>query len=528
MPKLDGMRPSAALLLFLAAGCAASPPPPVSVPPPAPVAPEPEPPVAEKPGIEAAAVPPPPAECEALAAHPTNGCAPSGPALVALAAAVEHGPSGQSDAALACIENLPDFPPGLVRALRAEIGPSGCADALVTPVLENPPEGLSRETEGLMLGLVVSARLARLLADPPSPEPPVTKQRFQAFFAEVLTPWVLSQAAAIEKLSLTGAHLGGYGRGVAAIAAGNADLRFVEMVRAVSLPDEMKADKAVEATYYAALDEALEPRKVRGRDAALVGLRAFAAIGSVHDERVERARALLTKLWSGSRVDTLDRLMLPDLPELDTSRPELVLANQLPTFYMGELVPDADPTDTKLLRALLGRGFPAKLQKKVEVPGAPPAARALLAHALVELGQRYFRARAFQRASALLSTDKLDDGKRLLLAIAKALVNGPEDAAELMVKGPFVNGTGDVSALDAEVARRSRYAGRAAFDAAYLLQLAPRQNDPTFWDDIVARFSKAEKLLEKGANAVDTAAVPLAHEYAKAAKATAATLRKTP
>jgi hypothetical protein len=177
-----------------------------------------------------------------------------------------------------------------------------CADALVTPLLEAPPQGMSRDLESVMLGLVVSARLSRLLADPPRPEPPVTKDRFRTFFAEVLTPWVLSQAAAVEQLSLAGARLSGYGRGVAAIAAGNADLRFVEMVREVPLPDEMKADKAIESAYYAALDEALEPRKVRGRDAALVGLRAFAELGAVHDPRVDRARELLTKLYGGSRV----------------------------------------------------------------------------------------------------------------------------------------------------------------------------------------------------------------------------------
>jgi hypothetical protein len=395
----------------------------------------------------------------------------------------------------------------------------------VTPLLESPPKGMSRDLESVMLGLVVSARLSRLLADPPKPDPPVTKERFRAFFAEVLTPWVLSQAAAVEKLSLAGARLSGYGRGIAAIAAGNADLRFVEMVREVPLPDEMKADKAVEGAYYAALDEALEPRKVRGRDAALVGLRAFAELGAVHDARVDRARELLTKLYSGSRVDALDRLLLPELEPPDLTRPELALAAILPTYYANELYPDAEPVDPKLVRAYLPRGLPAKLRVKLDAPTAAGQVRLLHARVLFESGQKYFRARDFQRAATLLEQEKLDEGGRLLAALAKTLSNGPGDAAALMLKGPFLTGTGDVSGLDAEAKKKGRLAGRAAFDAAYLLQLAPKPEDPAFWDDIAQRFTQAGKLFRAGPKA-DAAAIPLAQGYAEAARATAATLRK--
>jgi hypothetical protein len=474
-------------------------------------------------------VPPPPAECAEFTNRPTDGCAPAGDAAAArkaLAAALEQTTPAARDTALACLESTAVLPPGLVRALRAELGPEACADALVTPLVEAPPKGLTRDTESLLLGLVVSARLARLLAAPPKPEPPVTKERFGAFFADVLTPWVLSQAAAIEKLSLTGSRLAGYGRGVAAIAAGNADLRFVDMVRAVPLPDEMKADKEVENAYYGALDAALEPRKIRGRDAALVGLRAFADVGVLRDERVDRARDLLTKLWSGSRVNALDRVLLPDLPALDVSSTELSLAARLPTFHAGEVLSDVDAGDAKMLRALLERGIPQKLRAKLEGLNLPPPARLVHARALVESGRLFFRAKDFQKAAALLSKDNLDDGGRLLLAVAKALENGPDDAAGLMVQGPFLRGTGDVSALDAEAARPSRYAGRAAFDAAYILELAPKPGDASFWDDLAARFDKAAKLLKKGPPPDPGEPAAQARAYADAARATAKTLKK--
>jgi hypothetical protein len=521
------MRLALPLFLALMVGCAAAPPPQVAapVPPPAPP-PETSPPETQsRTSIHPAAVPPPPAECGALVAHPTSGCAPAAPPRAALAAAL--GKSGaERDAALACIETLPAFPAGLVRALRAELGPESCADAFVTPALEAPPKGMTRDLENVMLGLVVSARLSRLLSDPPRPEPPVTKDRFRTFFADVLTPWVLSQAAAVEKLSLAGARLGGYGRGVAAIAAGNADLRFVEMVREVPLPDEMRADKAVESAYFGALDEALEPRKARGRDAALVGLRAFAELGAVHDPRVNRARELLSKLYSGSRVDALDRLLLPDLEPTDLSQPELALAASLPTYYANELFSDADAVDSKLVRAYLERGLPAKLRAKLDALAPPSPLRLLDARGALESGLKYFRARDFQRAALLLEKEKLDEGGRLLAALSKTLSSGPEDAAVLMLKGPFLSGTGDVSGLDAEAKKKGRLAGRTAFDAAYLLQLAPKPEDAAFWDDLSQRFAQAEKLLKAGPKPDSTTAAPLARGYADAARATAATLRK--
>jgi hypothetical protein len=515
--------------LPLVAACAAAPLPPATTPAaPSSTAPAPAPAAsaAEKPKeIVPAAVPPPPAECAALVAHPSSGCAPASPFRDSLAAALAQAEVPRRDASLACLEGAKEVPPGFIRALRAELAPEACGDALVTPLLEAPPAGLARELESAMLGSVIAARLARLLGDPPRPEPPVTKERFQAYFRETLTPWVLSQAAAIEKLSLGGSRLSGYGRAVAAIAAGNADLRFVEMVREVPLPDEMKADKDVRDTYYGALDEALEPRKLRGRDAALVGLRTFAELGAFRDARIARARDLLAKLWSGSRVDALDRLLLPELGPLDTSTPALALAARLPTFYAGFVLREETPGEAKFLRALLERGVPAPLRERIEGATAEPV-RVLYARALVESGRTYFRSSDFRKARAVLAGATGDDG-RFLAALARPLEKGPEDAGQLLLKGPFPPSTDDVSELDAEAKRKGRYAGRAAFDAAYLLELVPPVDNPEFWDQIAQRFDEAGKLLKReGKQGADS--VKAASDYATAARATAKSLRAKP
>ncbi|HEY3496281.1 MAG TPA: hypothetical protein VGK73_16390, partial [Polyangiaceae bacterium] len=453
----------------------------------------------------------------------TSGCA-SAALREGLAAAIVLPDVEQRDAALACLEGVAGARPGMMRALRAELAPEACGDALVTPLLEAPPAGMAREIESAMLGSVVAARLARLLSDPPRPEPPVTKDRFREFFRDTLTPWVLSQAAAIEKLSLEGSRLSGYGRGVAAIAAGSADLRFVEMVREVPLPDEMKADKDVRDAYYGALDEALEPRKLRGRDAALVGLRAFAELGALHDPRIARARQLLSKLWSGSRVDALDRLVLPDPPRFDTWRPVLVLAARLPTFYVSPFLEGEAADDQKLVRALLERGVPTWFRARLENFKAEPV-RLLCARAFVESGRTYFRSGDFKKARALLGAGGGEEA-RFLAAVAKPLEKGPQDSAELLYKGPFPPSTDDVSELDAIAERGGRYAGAAAFDAAYLLQLAPPADDPAFWDKLAVRFAGAAQLLKRAGTAKEAAdRVDGANEYARAARETAASLR---
>jgi hypothetical protein len=94
-----------------------------------------------------------------------------------------------------------------------------------------------------------------------------------------------------------------------------------------------------------------------------------------------------------------------------------------------------------------------------------------------------------------------------------------------MLKGPFVRGTGDVSALDAEAARHGKYAGFAAFDAALVLALAPKQDDPSFWDELARRFDRADKLLGALPHAPPELAGQKVHDFAEAARATAFALR---
>jgi len=405
--------------------------------------------------------------------------------------------------------------------VRAELAPLACGDVLVEPWLAHVSASeVRRDVQLSLIGLGLGARLSRLVNEAPRIEPPFDKEGFHRFMKERLRPWIIEQAAAIQELSQEGARLEGYGRAIVAVEAGMADMRFVDVMRSIPLPTEMEADPEIKDIYYGTLDEVLEPRKQRGRDAALVGLRDLAAVGVLRDARVDRARALLSKLYGGRRIDALDGLLLPAMPSWEPETVEQRLAVKLPTFYAGLLLTELNPTDLGNLRAWMERGIPAWGWEKLEQNVWTEEGRRLWARALVLYGQRYWRSGDFARASALVKQDKTPEA-RLLSALAVALQGGPKDAAEMMVRGPLLpEGVGNVADLDAIARSKSPLAAMASYDAAYLLQLVPPQTPSApFWRSVAERYEYAAPLLE------DPAYRREASDRAKAARQIAATLR---
>ncbi|HVJ13908.1 MAG TPA: hypothetical protein VM686_00645 [Polyangiaceae bacterium] len=511
--------PSFVLAALLAAGCAAAPQQPAQAPgaasnEPAPPASEPK--TAERKAPAPAKVPDPPSACAEFVSRAPQNCA-AGDPRDRLAAAISDQNAGSRDTKLVCLEADSTFSVGLIRTLRADLGPEACADALATPLLESNAK-LDPEVEHALRGLIVAGKLARMAAAPPELKAPFDKTQFLDFFAKDLKPWVIGQALAIEELSVEGSKLNGYGKAIAAVSAGLADLRFVDLVRSIPLPEEMKKDAEIQSVYYAALDEALEPRKTRGRDAALVGLRMYAQLGALHDDRVARARALLSKLYSGARVDALDGLLLPPLPAAKLDSTARKLAAGLPTYYSLKLLGDLDPSDKDTLRALLERGLPPPLRQKLDKAKLTPESAKLYARAMVESGQRYFRAADFRRAAEIIGQKPADDEARLFAALGRALETGPADVTELMAKGAPATGTGSVADLEALQKSKGKMSGLAAFDAAYVLELTPRRDDPKFWEDLGGRYDAAAKLL------ANPAEKKRATDYAGAARATAKAL----
>lgn len=436
-------------------------------------------------------IPPPPAKCDALrVAVPAAACPaePLGGVESKLAAPVE----------LLAWEACDGFEAGLLRALVAELSPMECADVIVEAAA-GQGRALSAELRDVLAGLGIAARLARLAGDPPRLEPPFDKPRFKDFLTTRLAPWVVAQAKAIDDLSRSGAGLSDYGKGVVAIQAGLADLRMVELMRETSLPDEMAGDRELEDVYFGALDQSLDPRKQRGRDAALVGLRKFHAVGAIADARLDQAHRLLSLLYNGRRIDGLAGLMLP----ADTAPAAPAgqrLGSAVPTFYADKLGSAAQLRER--VPTLSHHGLPVVLQQSVEGPAGEPLSPALqLSYALglARMGQRYFSRADFERAGklaeALRRSPKVSPAAKLLVALGKAFAGAPDDAAKMMISG-LGKWQPDVAELDALAKGRDPVAGMAAFNAAFLLQLAaPQGSPPAYFADLSARYTHAAKLL---------------------------------
>ncbi|MDI1446822.1 hypothetical protein [Polyangium sp. 6x1] len=451
-------------------------------------------------------------------------CAERAQALEALDKALAEGNADKRDAALVGLESCAGLPLGITRALRAELAPTACADVILEPVIAAPPKGIDGAVYTTMRGLATAARLSRAGDAPPKIAAPYDKKKLLAFINGPMKDWVAEQATAIQALSNEGAGLRYYARGVAAIEAGMADLRLVEAVRAVPLPPELAKEPEARDIYYAELDQTLDPRKDRGRDAVLVGLRDLAFVGVLRDARIDRARALLARLYGGRRIDALDGLVVPPLPKATPADVQSRLAAKLPTFYAGQLLPKDAATNPVVLRALIERGMPLPQRAALKNEKLSDDARRMYARARVELGRVYLRAVDFDQAASLyagLPEGARTDEDAFFAALVTALRNGPEDAAAMVRSAPVsMLGMGQITALDALTKAKGPFAGAAAFDAALIRQItAPIGADASYFRDVAARFREAAGLLG------DAAQRKAAEERAKAAELTASAIR---
>lgn len=440
--------------------------------------------------IKAKGVAAPPAECAAYAKR-----AAASPAPADLPAALSLADGKQIDAALVALEPKLDAKElGLVRALRADLAPSHCADLMVDPYLAAHRTMVSRASH-VLVGLSLAAKLDRTGAGKPAMGDIVEKEKVKAFITGPLKTWIVEQATAIETLSSGAAGLGGYGRGIAAVAAGNAEMRLVEIIRTAPTPPRW--DPELKAVYQAALDEALEPRKKRGRDAALVGIADLAQSGGLQGKRTMDAFTLLTSLYGGRRILELTELMLPkpEIPSLATPL-QRSLAVVAPYWIDVLDLPLADESD-RLVALSNGASLGMRAAFAAPSPSPSPALRAAYARVRLGMGTLGWRRVDFVEA-ALAAKQGSAPEDRLVLAVALALAQGPNGAADMM-RAPSAAALGlrHTEALDALAAESGPLAGWAAFDAAHLRSISPPEGPEAgpFFKDVAARFRKAESLL---------------------------------
>ncbi len=475
------------------------------------------------------AVPQAPQACnEGQPLPPPAQCSDARPAL-AVALSLKN---NERDSALKKLESCSDFPRGLLRALRAELAPAECADRLVEPLVGkgNNSQTISQDIRESLVALGLGARLRRLAIDPPAAPTSKKKDALQDYFKTDLFPWIGQQAQAIFVMASQGTQLTGYARGIVAIEAGNADMRFVEIARAVPIADEFAQHQEARDLYYANLDQELEPRKNRGRNGALAGLAAMASQGIRQSERVASARALLSRAYGGRRVNALDTLFLAPLSPQKAETDAAGIASRVPAPYASTLLGRV-PLTAHLVRAQVQMGMTTALRRQIESEGDAPS-RLLLARALFESGRTYFRATDFQAAQALL-TEVLDSQESLkeltseqraeaslVRALSIALLAGPKNAAEMISQGPrFAQQLGNLVILDGLAEKKNEVGGRAAFNAAYLRELIAPSGAPNYWTDLSARYSNASKHLLSPEKR-------LARERAQACSDIARTLKK--
>lgn len=450
-------------------------------------------------------------------------------ALAAIDAALTETDALARDRQLVALEGCNEFEPGLIVGLRAELLPPECADGIVEPWLTDAKITLSIDLSQLLRGQAIGARLLRAEDSPPLPKPPFSRDQFNSYLKERIRPWYLAQSQTVYNLAAEGAKLSGFGKAITAVEAGLSDLRFVDNARKVPLPEEMNKDPELVELYEQGLEDALEPRKIRGRDAILVGLLHLGQQGVLEDPRLYRARAQLTRLFSGSRVDALDGLLLPELPPLSMSTPVERLAARLPSFFADRLLAPDQVESTAALRALLERGLPPKLRQHLERRAYErPEIAQLFARALLQLGCRYFHPADFTRATIILGTKGTLTGPaakeaKLIAALAQALQGGPENAAQLMLEGPMLpDSMGKVAPLELLAKEPGELGGIAAYDAGHLMSVIPqREPNPAHWEKAAGLFDQAAKRL------VQPKQKTLAKARAADARATAAQIRST-
>jgi hypothetical protein len=448
-------------------------------------------------------IPAPPKECAGYVGHKAKAkkgtCEAREETLALLNAALGETDGMKRDAALAQLEACAGVPAGMIRALRADLAPAQCADALVAPLLDGKSKP-APEVHQVLLGLGLGGRLRRTAMAEPKLAPPHDKQRVLEFIKGPMATWAAVQAKAVEHISRAGVDLSGYARGIVAVEAGMADMRMVEAFRAAPIPEEFAKDPELKDSYFAGLEQSMEPRKARGRDATLVGLRDLASVGVIADGRVDKARTLLSKMFGGRRIDALDALVLPPLPAASPSTLEQRLAARLPTFYAGLLLAPEVAKDAGIMRQLAERGVPVAQRRALQEATELPREVSLLAlRARMAMGQRYWRAVDFDEATALAVQLRgeagMNEESTFLLALSLALRGGPRDSVEMMAVAPALSlGIGNIAALDAisGAPEAGALGGLAALDAAMILQISPPDKpDAKFWSSLADRYRRA-------------------------------------
>lgn len=452
-------------------------------------------------GAAPRAVPAPPTSCRAIVLRSGGNappCATGGDFRVALDAALSLGDTDLRDGALLALEACSSAPSGLVRALRIDLAPIACGDVLAESSLtdrRNPVSGVVRH---VLVGQAIAARQARLRGGPPALEAPFTQRRLDAHLTGPVRAWYRARSAAVQELTAAARTLVGYGRAIAMLESGRAELRIDADGRMPA--GDVGRDDDLRNAYVNELAVVLAPNRERGLDASLEGLAAYATLGAIDDPRMWRGRKTLLKAHE-PRLESLAWLILPPLGPVDATRVDTRLAARLPSFYTAMLLPAELASDPTVLRAMIERGFPTPARGALRAAPMSQEIARLVAHARLRLGTIYWRAVDFDQAVAATENDQTDDAQ-LLRALALSLRGGASSAMDTVLRNQqAAPGFGHIAPLLALAHRDAPVFTLAAYDAV-LVEEAALPTDPPSWKELVsiqARYSAAAEKVEASA-----------------------------
>ena len=204
------------------------------------------------------------------------------------------------------------------------------------------------------------------------------------FIRGPMRSWFETQAGAIEDIARAAAELPYYAKGIAAIEAGVADLRLVEVARNAPIPDEFAKDEELRNTYYASLDQWLDPARTVAETRPSSASRSSRS-SLLHDERLDRAGLLVAYVRGAthrrSRCAAASAAP-PGAPICARGAPR----GSPPTLYAGLLLDEAAATRPATLRQLLNHGLPLPQRIAMRTLPTSPEVRELYARGSLSLG----------------------------------------------------------------------------------------------------------------------------------------------
>jgi hypothetical protein len=335
------------------------------------------------------------------------------------------------------VEAYSEFPPGLVRALRAELDPD-CGDFIVEPLLADSTLRVSDPWTTTLVGLAYAARLQRAVV-PLSPlKGNPTPRDLEHFLTANLIQW---RAAQVERLRTLETRLdsipaGSYGRAVATLALAGAWYELKAQARRTSIPDSVKRDYELRTRYYGAIDDALEDAQQHARELSVPAAR----LASLHGIR----RSAFANAWYSGVTGVSNRcpyprsmaeLLLPPLPAYPAETTKERVAYHLPPHFAGELFTEDDLENPQIVRGFLDHGLP-RAHRMIWAKRPPTGETAVLvAFGRIGLARRTLDPIQYDEAlwiSESLPKDlRRSDELRLLFAEASAARTGPRALANI-------------------------------------------------------------------------------------------------